>query len=450
MKSVADTWSLGDGSVNTERYSPSLAGTLLVNDGTAVHDVAELVARYGSPLEIFIPDTLSTRVRAVRDAFDAEIRAAGYRGSFAYHYPMKVNQRKEFVMTAVRAGANLETSSRNELALLKRAFDDGTLPNSVRVLCNGPKTEAYLALALEMHREGRSVTPIIESEEELRALETYDGPVGVRADMKLKISSHWDKKHNRFGLPEDQLLSLPAIPNLTIVSYHISSQIESLDEVVKPVEHIVQVYAALHKRNPGLTTVNIGGGAGIPYKKKPLYSIEELAAGVVHACASAAKANAVEQPNIICEWGRFMAAPAQLTVFKIIGAKRIVDAPAKAWYIIDGSFITDLPDTWSIHQRWHFVPVNGLGSAGQTPVWFAGSSCDSDDEYVPDEGAIMMPPLSDSALYVAALDTGAYQDSLSSRHCLLSHPRRIALAGGHVSEHDAPDTPVSIGALFGW
>jgi diaminopimelate decarboxylase len=48
----------------------------------------------------------------------------------------------------------------------------------------------------------------------------------------------------------------------------------------------------------------------------------------------------VPHPNLICEWGRYMVAPAQITVFKVIDTKTILHigcSPAKKWYVTDGS-----------------------------------------------------------------------------------------------------------------
>ena len=43
--------------------------------------------------------------------------------------------------------------------------------------------------------------------------------------------------------------------------------------------------------------------------------------------------------------------------------------------------MNDLCDTWSVDQKWSIVPVNNKNDDDLGEVWFAGSTCDSDDFY---------------------------------------------------------------------
>lgn len=84
-------------------------------------------------------------------------------------------------------------------------------------------------------------------------------------------------------------------------------------------------------------------------------------------------------------------------------------------------------------------------------VWFAGSSCDSDDKYTNGSTYVLLPKLSDcDDLYVAFFDTGAYQDSLSSHHCLLSSPTKLIATNGEVKVARKRETPEEVGKQFGW
>jgi len=61
-------------------------------------------------------------------------------------------------------------------------------------------------------------------------------------------------------------------------------------------------------------------------------------------------------------------------------------------------------------------------------VWLAGSTCDSDDKYTAGGHYILLPSTENLETgqyqYLAVFDTGAYQDALSSHHCLLSSPAK--------------------------
>ncbi len=435
--------------LGSEVFSADSAGNLVIHENGHQHPVKDLVVKYGSPLEIFLPHVAASRVKNIIGSFARELKSEAYDATFSYHYPMKVNQRKEVVRTVLDAGAQIETSSANELDLVRGLIESGEASSSLRILSNGPKTSEYLARIRAMQEEGYDITPIIEDDGELRELSGYPGKVGIRVDLNVKIKSHWDRTFNRFGFSEKALLALGAIPNLTILSYHISSQIEEVEGFIKPLERAMKLYAALRLKNPGLSTLNIGGGAGIAYNKSDFYTTEDLVEALVAAAKKEADRLGIPAPHLICEWGRHAIAPAQISIFKVIGEKNIVDGPVSKWYVIDGSFIANLADTWAIGQKWHITPVTRMLDKKRQRVWLAGSSCDSDDEY---KGAdvLELPILSDEDLHIVVYDTGAYQNALASYHCLLSHPARIMLEDGAVTPLREKDTAQSVGALFGW
>jgi arginine decarboxylase len=127
---------------------------------------------------------------------------------------------------------------------------------------------------------------------------------------------------------------------------------------------------------------------------------------------------------------------------------------AKKWYVIDGSLMNDLKDTWAIHQKWHVVPVNHLDAKKLSRVWLAGLSCDSDDKYTNGGKYILLPRLEDleqgEGQYVAVFDTGAYQDALSSYHCMLSSPTKLIVQNGVITVARKRETPEEVGRQFGW
>ena len=181
---------------------------------------------------------------------------------------MNVNQNQEYVLPAVAEGVNLDVGSANELYLVKRMIEGERFSAKIRVTCNGPKTPKYMDLIEELRGKGLYVVPIIEDYVELERMKKFDGPVGIRVNLNVKIKSHWDKKFNRFGFTEEELLKLGKVRNLTILHYHISSQMESTDGFVKPLKRAIELFQKLREKNPGLDTIDIGGGAAVPYEKK--------------------------------------------------------------------------------------------------------------------------------------------------------------------------------------
>ncbi len=444
-------WKLAKEECNTQYYDASPKGELIAKEGHYQYNIRDLIRRYGSPLEIVFPHIVEQRVRHLTGLFDAYIKLNDYKGRFFYHYPMKVNQGKEVVLSLVSEGANLETSSANELWIVKRLAEQGKVTPRLRILCNGPKTLKYLNLIDELDRKGVIVTPMIEEAHELDYFRRYKGEVGVRVNLNIKIDSHWDKKFNRFGFQEEELLELGKIRNLGVLSYHISSQIERVEGLTAPIRRAFQLYAKMRTLNPQLDTINIGGGAGVPYEKRRFYTAKAAVGLIVKTFKKMARELNVREPNIICEWGRYVVAPAQMTVFQVLSEKTVTNGHSKKWYTVDGSFITDLPDTWGIHQKWHIVPANNMDSRRLQKVWLAGSTCDSDDKYTAGGGHILLPKLEPGdEQYIAVLDTGAYQDSLANRHCLLSRPVKLIAQNGDVTVVRKRESPEDVGRKFGW
>lgn len=445
-------WGLGNQDVHTENFDVSKEDTLLVREGNYQYDIGKIVGKFGTPTEIFFPTVIEERVRDLIETFAAYIKIIDYKGKYHYHYPMKVNQNKEFVLAAVAEGANLDVASANELYIVKRMIEQSHFNAKIRVMCNGPKTEKYISLIEELRGKGMIVIPIIEDYVELERMKKFDGPVGIRVDLSVKIDAHWDKKYNRFGFTENELVELGKIKNLQVLHYHISSQIESVNSITTPITQALKLYKKMKEKNLGLDTLDIGGGAAIGYNKyKSHYSLKKVVKEIVKTFKSGCDALQLKHPNIVSEWGRFVAAPAQITIYKVIAEKKVDNKAKNKWYVVDGSFMNDLVDTWALHQKWHVVPVNDMRSQKLERAWLAGSSCDSDDKYTNGGEGVVLPQFQvGEDLYIALLDTGAYQDSLASHHCLLSSPAKVLIQNGEMKIIRKRETPEEVGKQFGW
>lgn len=453
-KKFKDFWKLGKEEFNTQYYSISKDDELVVHEGNYQYNIYDLVQKFGSPLEVAFPFIVEKRYLDLVQTFNFHIKDQGYKGRFFYHYPMKVNQNKEFVLPLISEGANLETGSYNELWLVKKLWEQDQFHSRIRVICNGPKTEKYLGLIQELKEKGLIVVPIIEDMSEYESLRKFRGDVGIRTKMEIKVKSRWNKKNDRYGLSPEEIYKLGKIKNLKILHYHVGSQTMTQEGIIEAVKTGAKIYAKLKKENPTLDTLDIGGGIAIPYEKKKLYSINTLTKRIITTISKVCAKHEVPEPNIVAEWGRYIMAPAQITIFKILCEKHILNAAAKNWYIIDGSFMNDLIDTWAIHQKWHIVPANNMRSEKLKRVWLAGSSCDSDDSYTAGGSYILLPQLDDLAKedyqYIALFDSGAYQDALASHHCLLSSPAKIIAQNGILTIARRHESPEEVGKLFGW
>ena len=444
-------WKLGMEEWNTQYFDITKDGELTIREGNYIYNLNDIVKKYGSPTEIVFPFILEERLEDLHDYFQAYMKIQGYRGKFFYHYPLKVNQNKEFVMPLISEGAHMEVGSVNELWIVKKLWEGEKFHSKIRVLCNGPKTEAYIKLIEELRLKDLSIMPIIEDEHELERLAKYKGEVGIRVNLDTKADTHWDKKVDRFGFSSKELLDLPKMKNLKLLHYHIGSQINNAKSVMQPIEEAMGLYVKLVKNHPNLDTLDVGGGFGVPYEKKPFYGAKKVSEQIVKLLKKMSDKARIRHPNLAVEWGRYIVAPAQVTIYSVIAEKPIPKANAKSWYVIDGRFMNDLLDTWAIHQKWHIVPVNNANATTLKSVWLAGSSCDSDDKYTSGGSYVLMPKLKEGEpQYLAIFDSGAYQDALASHHCLLSSPAKLIAQDGTIKVARKRETAEAIGRLFGW
>lgn len=449
-------WKIGSEEFNTQYFDYSKEGDLIIKEGHNIYNVKYLAEKFGTSLEILLPFVIEERLEDFLDLASVLSKKTGYKGKFFYHYPMKVNQNKEVVLALVGEGAHLETSSYNDLWLVKKMLEQESFNPEIRILCSGPKTDKYINLIDDLQHKGVKIFPLIEGPNELKFLQHSKYDVGIRLDMPVKASSYWNKPIDRFGFPAKEILEMGSFKNLKILHYHIGSQIDKLSDVLGPIKYALDVFFKLKEKNPSLDTLDIGGGMPIPYTRTKSYPVDKLLEKIFELLTSEAEKHGVAAPNLICEWGRYIVAPAQITVFKIIDTKAINSkkAQAKKWYVIDGSFMNDLLDTWAIGQKWSLAPVNNKRDDKLTDVWLAGSSCDSDDIYTGVDGTVTLPEYDSNEggdpLYIAVFDTGAYQDPLSAHHCLLSSPAKIIAENGHIVIARKRESPDDLGKDFGW
>jgi arginine decarboxylase len=127
------------------------------------------------------------------------------------------------------------------------------------------------------------------------------------------------------------------------------------------------------------------------------------------------------------------------TFFSIVHQKK--QNEKERWNMIDGSFMTTLPDTWAISKRFIMLPINNWNDEYER-VFLGGMTCDSDDYYNSEQhiNAIYLPKFrEDRKQYIGYFNTGAYQDTLGRLrwHPALPDPQTKArahrpLAGRHV------------------
>ena len=140
----------------------------------------------------------------------------------------------------------------------------------------------------------------------------------------------------------------------------------------------MNVYCELKAICPELDSLNIGGGFPIKNSLNFEYDYEYLTEEIVAQIKNICQRNGVEEPNIFTEFGSFTVGESGAVLYSIVNQKQQNDR--ENWYMIDSSFITTLPDTWGINQRYIMLAVNNWDKEYQR-VLLGGLTCDSEDFY---------------------------------------------------------------------
>jgi arginine decarboxylase len=101
--------------------------------------------------------------------------------------------------------------------------------------------------------------------------------------------------------------------------------------------------------------------------------------------------------------------------------------------MIDGSFITHLPDAWGLNQKFIMLAVNKWAENFHR-VNLGGLTCDSMDYYNSEahSSEVFLPKIENGEpLYIGFFHTGAYQDTLGGvgglQHCLIPAPKHVLI-----------------------
>jgi arginine decarboxylase len=194
----------------------------------------------------------------------------------------------------------------------------------------------------------------------------------------------------------------------------------------------VSVYCDLKGMCPELDSLNIGGGFPIKNSLAFDYDYEYMAEEVIAQIKSICQQRGVAEPNIFTEFGSFTVGESGATIYQVMGQKQQNDR--ERWYMVDSSFMTTLPDTWGIKQRFILLPINKWNDEYQR-VFLGGLTCDSQDYYNAEAhaNAIFLPTIngSEEPLYIGFFHTGAYQESIAGfggiQHCLMPAPKHIII-----------------------
>ena len=294
------------------------------------------------PVVVRFHDILRSQVALLNSTFQKTIIEAEYQGTYMGVYPIKVNQMREVVEEVVDAGApfkyGLEAGSKAELLT---AMAMNTNSGSLTIL-NGYKDQEFMRLALLNQKLGRETIVVIEKFSELVLLvkiaqELDIKPlVGVRSKMTVKGRGKWESSGGdraKFGLTISEIIGAARYldehgmaDSLTLLHFHIGSQLTDIRAVKESVSEGAMIYSELHKMGYKLKYVDVGGGLGIDYDGSQStndssrnYSMEEYVADIVFGMQQVCDLEKVPHPILVSESGRAVTAHHSCVVTQVVG-----------------------------------------------------------------------------------------------------------------------------------
>lgn len=402
-------------------------------------NLMELIETYGTPLKFTYLPTISKNIQQAKLWFQQAIINNGYRGKYVYCYCTKSSHFRHILEEALKNDIHLETSSAFDMPIIDHLEKKGQVTKDVMVICNGFKREQYKQYIVDMTRDGfKNIIPILDNKEEFNFYEIELADKGLAIGIRIASEEQPDSQFytSRLGIREDDIVDfyqnrISKLPNfkLKLLHFFINSGITDTPYYWNELEKHVTTYCKLKKVCPDLSMLDIGGG--MPFKTSLSFEFDyeymcnEIVKRIKEICAE----HDVEEPDLITEFGKYTVAEASGILFKVLGRKQQNDR--EKWLMLDGSFITTLPDVWALNQRYITLPINNWENEYEK-VYLGGITCDGQDYYSQEanQNAIFMPKTR-KVQYVGFFHTGAYQESLSGyggiHHCLLPTPKHVLI-----------------------
>ncbi len=295
---------------------------------------------YASSFTLRIPQLITYQIRKLKSSFERVFGELQYHGKFIGIYPVKVNQRSDYVTAVIRSDSEygLEAGTKAELLLIKSVIKN---ERHRRIICNGAKDPDYLRLIQQCNEEGYRVAISIESLHEAQLIVDLFTPgtteLVLRIKPYLEVEGHWSHstgRNSKFGLSIHDLFNVVDLLNRTefasavyTILGHAGSQITDLDSFTRFGKFLTSIYVEL--RNKGLTNlknIDFGGGLAIDYtgENAPdlMYQYAfKLVNGVKEYLKDCEKNH--PPPNIMIEAGRGITALAALIIVEAIEVRSV-------------------------------------------------------------------------------------------------------------------------------
>ncbi|AWW31944.1 arginine decarboxylase [Echinicola strongylocentroti] len=403
-------------------------------------NLMEIIEEYGTPLKLTYLPKISESIQNAKTYFNNAMQAHDYHGNYTYCYCTKSSHFSFVLDEALKNDIHIETSSTFDIPLVKSLYEKGKITKDTHIVCNGFKRDLYKQYISELLNDGfHNCIPVLDN---LTEIDYYLEHVKVPFKVGIRIAADEEPKFgfytSRLGVRYKDIIDLyekkiKDNPNVSLKMLHffINSGIRDTAYYWSELTRFIQKYVDLKAVCPELDTMDIGGGwpikTNVFFDYDYQYMADQIVKNIKWMCA---KNNTVE-PNIFTEFGSYTVGESGAVLYSILEEKLQNDK--ELWYMIDGSFITQLPDSWGLNQKYIMLAVNNWKEEYHN-INLGGLTCDSMDYYNSEahQYNIYLPKKTEKKpQYIGFFHTGAYQESLGGyggiQHCLIPAPKHVLI-----------------------
>ncbi|MDH5382253.1 MAG: arginine decarboxylase [Cyclobacteriaceae bacterium] len=406
------------------------------------HDVPlmDIIKKYGTPLKFTYIPKIGQNIDHARGMFQDAIKKQKYKGDYLYCYCTKSSHFSFVLDEVISHQGHLETSSAFDIPIVRNLYENKKIDKDTFVICNGYKRPLYTENISRLINDGfKNCIPVLDN---LNELEVYEKEVNTNYQVGIRVAAdeepNFEFYTSRLGIRYNDITNLylnqikpSKKAKLKLLHFFINTGIRDSAYYWSELSRFVFKYCELKKMAPELDTIDIGGGfpikTSLHFEYDYKYMVEQIIENIKWICDK----NNVEHPNIITEFGSYTVGESGGVLYSVLDQKLQNDK--ELWYMIDGSFITHLPDSWGLNQKYILLAVNKWKDLYHK-VNVGGLTCDSMDYYNSEahSSEVFLPMKNeDEDLYIGFFHTGAYQESLGGyggiQHCLIPAPKHVLI-----------------------
>ena len=401
----------------------------------------DIIEQYGTPLKFTYLPKITENIKKTRTWFNVAIAKANYSGKYHPCYCTKSSHFSFIMEEVLKNNINIETSSSYDIDIIRALHDSGQLDKSIKIICNGYKPVTYINNIAKLINEGfYNVIPILDNDMELeQLLEQVEGNINIGIRIASEEEPKFEFYTSRLGMGYKNIVDYfhNNIENnervsLKMLHFFINTGIKDSSYYWNELSKCLTLYCQLKRVSNDLDSLNIGGGFPIKHSLGFEYDYAYMSEEIVNQIKIACESVGVADPDIYTEFGSFTVGESGGVIYSVLNQKQQNDR--EKWNMIDSSFITTLPDSWSINRRFILLAINHWEKTNER-VFLGGLTCDSDDYYNSEQhvNAIYLPEYDPNApLYIGFFNTGAYQEAIGGfggiQHCLIPAPKHVIIS----------------------